>query len=401
MDTYVAAGHIEHDNYRVSQGLSQIRDAESQALRLQKMIDADSRESLELLRGIPASLAPVGGLLSKYWGSTSAGLYQGRFATMPISRSMHDEHLSRKHRARLTSASFGLPPSDYVEDRVFVAHDVRLSRTGWTEATAIDADGVFHPTRSGRLPRLTGLVLVERPEREIEMVYILPFPYVSGNYYHSLTEMAYGLRHIYTVDADVPIVFEKDPFGFLPVICRAMGIDVSRLVSRESVQNAIFSTAVLPEGGPYYWSSTFVQFFRSIALQLRNTAAGASSSELIYVSRSKSQRSLPDEWIIENYLRSLGFEIFFAEEHSFEEQVDKFSCAQVIVASHGAGMANICFAPDDCRVLEIFLPELINRDFQRRSQFVTPNYYPMILDEGGATGLIEGMASLLEDLLTR
>lgn len=49
-----------------------------------------------------------------------------------------------------------------------------------------------------------------------------------------------------------------------------------------------------------------------------------------------------------------GFVIIDNEELSFEEQVDLFSRANVIAGIHGAGLTNMFFRKDDCRILEIF-----------------------------------------------
>jgi capsular polysaccharide biosynthesis protein len=46
------------------------------------------------------------------------------------------------------------------------------------------------------------------------------------------------------------------------------------------------------------------------------------------------------------------------EELSFADQVRIFSECAVVLAQHGAGLTNILFAPDRCRVLEIHGPDV-------------------------------------------
>ena len=49
-----------------------------------------------------------------------------------------------------------------------------------------------------------------------------------------------------------------------------------------------------------------------------------------------------------------GFEIFDPGQHSFTKQIKMFSEAEMIVGAHGAGLTNLLFAPEGCRVLELF-----------------------------------------------
>jgi capsular polysaccharide biosynthesis protein len=49
-----------------------------------------------------------------------------------------------------------------------------------------------------------------------------------------------------------------------------------------------------------------------------------------------------------------------SERLPFREQVALFWSARTIVATHGAGLANLVFAEPGGRLLELFLPELFN-----------------------------------------
>ena len=42
------------------------------------------------------------------------------------------------------------------------------------------------------------------------------------------------------------------------------------------------------------------------------------------------------------------------------EQIDRFAAAEVIVAPHGAALANLVFARPGVRVLELFAPDYVN-----------------------------------------
>ena len=49
-----------------------------------------------------------------------------------------------------------------------------------------------------------------------------------------------------------------------------------------------------------------------------------------------------------------GFEVFDPGQHSFAKQIKMFSEAEMVVGAHGAGLTNLLFAPEGCRVLELF-----------------------------------------------
>ena len=57
-------------------------------------------------------------------------------------------------------------------------------------------------------------------------------------------------------------------------------------------------------------------------------------------------------------LRSLlerhGFRTLEAGDFPFREQIELFRGASAVVAPHGAALTNILFAPNECRVLELF-----------------------------------------------
>lgn len=54
---------------------------------------------------------------------------------------------------------------------------------------------------------------------------------------------------------------------------------------------------------------------------------------------------------IESYMIDQGFEIVYLEHLSFANQATLFSQAKIIAGQEGAGMANLIFAPKDCKIL--------------------------------------------------
>ncbi|GJL63109.1 MAG: hypothetical protein NPIRA04_17630 [Nitrospirales bacterium] len=75
----------------------------------------------------------------------------------------------------------------------------------------------------------------------------------------------------------------------------------------------------------------------------------------IYVSRVLAERRLvTNERELVDFLCQQGFEIYVLEEFSFVEQVALFQDAEVIVAPHGSGLANLVFCDPGTHVIELF-----------------------------------------------
>jgi Glycosyltransferase 61 len=57
---------------------------------------------------------------------------------------------------------------------------------------------------------------------------------------------------------------------------------------------------------------------------------------------------------IVHYLSSIGFERIYPGRLSVEEQIRLFSEVEYVVGPHGAGMTNLTFCQEDCKVIELF-----------------------------------------------
>lgn len=79
----------------------------------------------------------------------------------------------------------------------------------------------------------------------------------------------------------------------------------------------------------------------------------SSLSSKVYVSRRKSSRSLLCEADIEKLFENLGFEIIYAEELNFWQQIDIFSKVDVIVGPHGSGLTNMIWKNKNIKIIEI------------------------------------------------
>jgi capsular polysaccharide biosynthesis protein len=84
----------------------------------------------------------------------------------------------------------------------------------------------------------------------------------------------------------------------------------------------------------------------------------------IHVSRADAAtRHLKNDAAVQAMLARSGFETVTLSGMSMREQVALFAAAEVVVAPHGAGLANIVFCPPEARVIELGAPRYVKGCF--------------------------------------
>jgi capsular polysaccharide biosynthesis protein len=102
----------------------------------------------------------------------------------------------------------------------------------------------------------------------------------------------------------------------------------------------------------------------------------------IYISRgSTGHRRLQNERDIVGKLGEYGFYEVKAEKLSFQEQVRLFRGAEVIVAPHGSGLANMVFCSPGTKVIELF--PAANSDLYYRLSVALHLEYHYVKDRTG------------------
>jgi len=112
----------------------------------------------------------------------------------------------------------------------------------------------------------------------------------------------------------------------------------------------------------------------------------------LYVSRLKSRRSIPEEALMEQFFSSEGFTIIYAENFSLQEQISIFRNATLVVAVHGAGIANLVWA-EKCKLVELMPIDRINRCFEWQSYICGHEYKRIYFDEENFS-----MANILNEI---
>ncbi len=107
--------------------------------------------------------------------------------------------------------------------------------------------------------------------------------------------------------------------------------------------------------------------------------ASSAFGERLYISRAKARRRLvSNEDALWSQLEAQGFARIYLEDLAWSEQVNVFRHAKVIVASHGAGLANLVFCRPETRVVEFFNRTYVNPCFWRLAALRGLDYRPVV-----------------------
>jgi hypothetical protein len=113
----------------------------------------------------------------------------------------------------------------------------------------------------------------------------------------------------------------------------------------------------------------------------------AQRNRRLYITRrSAERRRVLNEADLEPILSEHGFEIIEAEHLSFREQVYLFNQAEAIIGPHGAGLANVLFAPVGCKLLELFDPHHMNVMYYALADALGQEYWYIVGEAANTAG---------------
>lgn len=151
-------------------------------------------------------------------------------------------------------------------------------------------------------------------------------------------------------------VLGAGPHNILAISSERPSFRMERSIHIEGLRSARFTPR---------WIHDFVdRTFRDAA-----EADGPSFGPYVYISRQRADgRRIVNHDDFTDLIGPLGFVEVFAEDHTPEELAARLRDAKVIVSPHGAGLANIIFAPPAATVIELF------------SSHFTPQYFHLARD---------------------
>jgi hypothetical protein len=198
---------------------------------------------------------------------------------------------------------------------------------------------------------------------------------ISGNMYSLLARWASGYYHWFhdvlpRLEACLPLLphdcqflIEECPPQWQIESLKAFGIHEGRLIEqpdRCDTRPEVLWFAT-PAGQTALGSIALIKkVVRRLKLHFK--IESAPPTRKIYLSRQRSRRRrLLNEDEVTKILDQLGFEKFFAEELTLQQQIELFSMARMVVSAHGAGLTNMIFCPPGAFIGEINFEDSVYR----------------------------------------
>ena len=176
----------------------------------------------------------------------------------------------------------------------------------------------------------------------------------GGGYFHWLAD---SLTRLYTIRDEAHALTLLLPhahaaLGFVLPSLKPFGLGGVRFVGpRETLlcDRLVVPMHTAPSG---HYDEEILAGVRGLLLNEYGARAG--DEERLYISRGRAaKRRIANEEEVLEVMRRFGFRVAYAEEHTFEEQVEMASRARLLVSNHGAGLTNMLFVRAGGRVLEL------------------------------------------------
>ena len=152
------------------------------------------------------------------------------------------------------------------------------------------------------------------------------------------------------------------------------------------LETLYFPSYVGDPGNPHPWGCEWLR-----SRLLPGTAGNTGRRRRLFISRRNApKRRLVNEDELEQTLSLHGFEIIESDKLSFPDEVRLFSEAEAIVGPHGAGMTNALFAPEGCKILEIFDPQDVKANNYALACLLQQEYWYLVGKQAGDSRIAHG-----------
>jgi len=176
----------------------------------------------------------------------------------------------------------------------------------------------------------------------------------GGGYFHWLAD---SLTRLYTVREEARgmtllLPHLQASLGFVMPSLAPFGVKEVRFVAPDETlvcERLVVPMHTAPSG---HYDEEILGGVRRLLLEAYGARDG--EGERLYISRGRAlKRRIANEDEVVAVVRGFGFRVVYAEDHTFEEQVEMASRARFFVSNHGAGLTNMLFVREGGRVLEL------------------------------------------------
>ncbi len=213
---------------------------------------------------------------------------------------------------------------------------------------------------------------------------IPPPRHLSGTTAVIATTLGSGYSH--WLLEELPRLLTLSPYGFKTLIahasarCQREAIVLQRfsgnLINAQRHDHYSCDELIVPSlGDP---TPETIALLNDFVAPLRETGAASSFAERLYISRAMAKRRrVTNDSELWSVLEPRGFVKVHLEELTWSEQIAAFRSAKVIVAPHGAGLANLVFCKTGAKVVELFNRSYINPCYWQLASLQALDYRPL------------------------
>lgn len=201
---------------------------------------------------------------------------------------------------------------------------------------------------------------------------------LGEGYYHWLIDELPRLLTLGAVSGLPIIAHNKLPFHREAL--QLQGIE-AQIVAPARYSHFACEQLIVPSlpGRAGYPTSRSLGLVGALVEPLVSPAAGRVFGERLYISRDKAaRRRVANETELWAALEARGFVRVFLEDLTWREQIHAFRHAKVIVAPHGAGLANVMFCAEGTCVVELFNRSYLNGCYWRIAALKALDYRPIV-----------------------
>jgi len=302
--------------------------------------------------------------------------------TSTLNRQLPQTVEPQLHEAFLQRTSFTLPHRyllDIPNARLFGSDGIIILPGGEYVAETVYGGAELAQNRGYLTLRLP------KPHRRTGCYYSLPLGWWD-NYFHWLCDVLPRLEGVLAhLPADIRFIVPAAMRPYQRDSLAALGLSEKQLVKRPASQ--MWEVELLYYSPPSAVSARPPQGLIWVRNAIRShfgTGNPPRSPKRILVSRrNANSRRIRNEADVETLLSTYGFVTVQTETMTLSEQVALFANAETIVAGHGAGLANLLFAPSNTRVLEILPAHDVRTMYWELCGALGHNYHYLVADSRG------------------
>jgi hypothetical protein len=254
--------------------------------------------------------------------------------------------------------------------------------------------------------------------REIFYYYVfqnkkLPFPeymdgriavlysYLGTNYFHYMFDVAARIHLLQKSNLPIDQYVVDTQLPFQDEMLTLLGIEKEKRIQMNSTlflkaRHLIIPSYNIKDGMIPRWVCDFLRR----ELLFNRKVEKIQGYERIYISREKAtRRKVKNEDEVMELLQPFGFKRVYLEQEPLVRKIEIFHSARVIVAPHGAGLANLIFCNPGTKVVEFFNSAWMRPSFRLISQYVGLDYYYFFGQESSVPYQAKDYKRLLDDII--